>query len=355
MSYINNLQKVLQSHFKYNKARTNFISSFVLSLVKLRTVKLSDISLNLNYKSKPESNYRRIQRFFKDYTINYDSLVEFVLKILPQNIRYILTLDRTNWKFGKTDINILMLAIVYKDTSIPLCWELLPKRGNSNYTERKQIVNRAIKLLGKQKIKSLVADREFGCGKFFRYLKKEGICFHIRIKKTSVATKYMKSQKSVSEIFDSIKSFRYVMIPQKKIIYKEEVYIGGNKTRSGDYLILASSENSHEALKEYCQRWTIEKMFGYFKSKGFDFEQTHLTDSEKIKKLIALMTIAFVWSYLVGIWMTESLKIKIKIKKNGRKEISIFRKGLDYIRKLLFNEGKFTFEYNSIIKILSCA
>ncbi|EXW59539.1 hypothetical protein J878_4174 [Acinetobacter baumannii 44467_5] len=43
-----------------------------------------------------------------------------------------LTLDRTNWKWGKRNINILMLAIVYRGIAIPILWTLLNKRGNSD-------------------------------------------------------------------------------------------------------------------------------------------------------------------------------------------------------------------------------
>ena len=45
-------------------------------------------------------------------------------------------MDRTNWKWGKSDIDILTLAIAYKGIAIPIYWELLDKRGNSDTQER---------------------------------------------------------------------------------------------------------------------------------------------------------------------------------------------------------------------------
>ncbi|CAM0816742.1 transposase [Acinetobacter baumannii] len=53
-----------------------------------------------------------------------------------------LTLDRTNWKWGKRDINILMLAIVYRGIAIPIVWTLLNKRGNSDTKERIALIQR---------------------------------------------------------------------------------------------------------------------------------------------------------------------------------------------------------------------
>jgi len=63
---------------------------------------------------------------------------------LPKGEKWILTMDRTNWKFGKANINFLVLGVAYKGMAIPLFWYLLDKRGNSNYSERI-----LIKLIGK--------------------------------------------------------------------------------------------------------------------------------------------------------------------------------------------------------------
>ncbi len=64
------------------------------------------------------------------------------------------------------------------------------------------------------------------------------------------------------------------------------------------------------------------------------------------------MTIAFLWSYLVGVWIKES--IKIKIKNHGRKEISLFRKGYDYLRSITyFIEDKLK-EFSFLANFLSC-
>ena len=71
-----------------------------------------------------------------------------------------LTLDRTNWKWGKANINILTLGIVYKGTAIPIYWELLDKRGNSDYAERIALLKKFIEKFGKEKISDLLCDRE---------------------------------------------------------------------------------------------------------------------------------------------------------------------------------------------------
>lgn len=57
-------------------------------------------------------------------------LIILILRIGTVSLWH-LALDRTNWKFGSTHINILMLGILYKDLCIPLLWTSLGKAGNS--------------------------------------------------------------------------------------------------------------------------------------------------------------------------------------------------------------------------------
>lgn len=351
MKHITKLEKLLQSHFKEDKRRIRFISLFVVSLIRVRSVKLSSLTSVFNPKVKEDSNYKRMQRFFRDFTIDYTMWAKFMVSALPVR-SFILTLDRTNWQFGKKDINILCLSIIYKNSSIPLCWDLLNKRGNSSFEERKEIISKAISILGKERIKCLIADREFGSGNFFRYLKKSSIEFHVRIKKTSIITKYKTKVSEVTSMISNFKAFKYIVIPGKKIVYNEEVYLSGMKTKGDDYMIIASSSLPEEAQGIYKQRWTIENLFGNMKTRGFNLEQTHMNKPERLKKLLALVALALLWCYLTGLWIEES--IRIRIKNHGRKEKSTFRKGIDYLCLILNSINKLIFEFDKALKVLSC-
>ena len=59
------------------------------------------------------------------------------------------------------NINIFMLGVVYKGVAFALLFTMLDKRGNSNTQERITLMERFIRLFGKECIDSLVADREF--------------------------------------------------------------------------------------------------------------------------------------------------------------------------------------------------
>jgi len=178
------LISILNTHFKgvLNLARVKLIALFICSLCKVQTVTFSKLANAFDSTSKSSSSLRRIQRFIASFDISSDLIAQLIFGLLPQKDNLILTIDRTNWKFGKTNINIFMLGVVYNGVAFPLLFKMLDKQGNSNMQERIDLVNRFTVLFGKQCIKSLVADREFVGDKWIAFLHQEKIRYHIRIR-----------------------------------------------------------------------------------------------------------------------------------------------------------------------------
>jgi len=354
--YINKLKSTLQFHFPWNKARLGFLLDFTTSLIICSSIRLSRIALFMNTKVKSESNYRRIQNFFQKYELRSEEYGRFVLAHLPDKKRFYLVMDRTNWKFGKGNINILMLGVIYKKICLPLYWTLLDKGGSSNTKERRNLLEKAIEMVGKQRIKALLADREFIGVRWFQYLIKEQIEFHIRLpKQIKVGSLLEENRKPITELFrhfkDSVSIDR--LRPVKILGYN--LYVSGMRTKK-DHCIIVSSKNNLNSLEKYQMRWTIENMFGAFKTRGFNFEDTHMADLEKLRKLMVLVSIVYLWSVMIGLWYDETTPIKLT--NFGRKRISIFKYGFNYltafIKKLLDGNIYNDFEFNEVNKILSC-
>ena len=71
-------------------------------------------------------------------------------------------------------------------------------------------------------------------------------------------------------------------------------------------------------------------MFKGLKSNGFNIEDSHVRIQERIANLFAIVMIAYVWCYLVGINIHENIK-KMKVLHHGRRAKSLFMYGLVYI------------------------
>ena len=336
MEHVSELGKSLNGCFQWNKARITFFSQMLLALIVTRTVNLNKIACAISSDAEQASRYRRLQRFFAKFTIDFDMIAGFIFQLffVPGG-KWYLTVDRTNWQWGKSDINILTLAIVFKGIAIPIYWKLLDKKGNSNTAERIALIQKFINQFGKGCIAGILADREFIGNDWFLWLKQERIFFYIRIKKNFLTTNSRGRPARAEVLFRGLMPNSERVLYGKRKILGHELYLAGLKLFNGDFLIVVTNENPGSAIKIYGLRWEIETLFGCLKSKGFHFEDTHITDHERIKKLFVLLAIAFCWSHKMGEWRHEHHPIKIK--KHGRPAISLFRYGLDYIVDVVLN------------------
>ena len=73
--------------------------------------------------------------------------------------------------------------------------------------------------------------------------------------------------------------------------------------------------------------------FSCLETRGFRREETHMSDPGEIKKLIALLALAFLWCHRLG--EEKDKEEPIKVKKHERRANNLFRYGLDYLRKLI--------------------
>jgi len=350
MKIMANLPEKLHQELGINKARANFITLFISSLICVRTVNLTEIALNFSPKVQTSSSYRRIQSFFLNFELCYSLLAKLIMSLLPDE-PLVLSIDRTNWKFGKVDINIFMLSVEYNGVAIPVLWHMLNKTGNSNQTERIKLIKEFTTIFGKHRISNLLADREFIGEKWIGYLKKEGIPFSIRVKHNMLVDdiKGVVGKKKCSELFNSPKTKVY----QSVNIFGTTLNMAGKKlTDKNDYMIIVTDGNAKNNLRAYRRRWKIETMFSSLKTRGFNLESTHMSCPYKLRMLVGLLAIAFLFCLTIGIEKNKEKPIAIKT--HGRRAMSLFRYGLDSIRKLVCDANAFCRQtYWQIQKIIN--
>ena len=280
---------------------------------------------------------------------------KLIFNLLPKKDSLVLVMDRTNWKLGEKNINILMLGVSYKNVAFPLMFKMLDKRGNSHTSERIALIQNFIDWFGKDCIDCLLADREFVGEKWLNFLNENGIRYHIRIR-NNFKVYCPKKQKLIkaSHLFNNLKNGELRHYERIMKLGDEYCYLSGMKAIKGgklEFCILVSFNKPKEALEKYRQRWQIETLFRGLKSSGFNLEDTHVTHLDRLEKLILLVMIAFIWCYKIGDYIDTNIK-SIPIKKHGNRAVSIFKYGLDYLARVMISGHNY---YNiNCLKFLSC-
>lgn len=340
---------------KINKARLKLMSMVIIALCKVQTVSFHKLAIAFDTNCNVDSSLRRLQRFIASFDLCSDLIARLIYGMLPEKENLKLTIDRTNWKFGEQNINIFMLGVTYRNVAFPLIFKMLNKKGNSNSQERIDLIERFIKLFGKECIDCLIADREFVGNKWMEYLNKEEIRYYIRIRNNFKALLPRKNKTiPVSWLFSGMKIGEIRHHPQIVKINGEYCYLSATlshkKGEKSELLIVISYNKKEQSLLNYKDRWQIETCFRAMKSSGFDIENTHLQDLKRLEKLVCLVMIAFVWCYNVGDYLDRYVKA-IAIKKHGHRAKSVFKYGLEHISNFLLNTERKGFN-NVLMKIV---
>ena len=68
------LAVMLNAYFNWNKCRMHCFVGMLLSLIKERTINLTELACGFSSLANMESRYKRIRRFFKEFTIDFTLL-----------------------------------------------------------------------------------------------------------------------------------------------------------------------------------------------------------------------------------------------------------------------------------------
>ena len=359
MEQINQLRAKLRPHLGWHGARLSFVAMFLIALFRAKTVNLAELATVCGGQAATSSHYKRMQRFFRSFEFDLGQLARMLVNLAEIPQPWVLSLDRTNWSFGKTQFNILMLGVVHEGIAFPLLWTMLDKKGNSNTDERMDLLERFEALFPDAEIAYLTADREFIGKEWLSYLLMDKpIPFRIRMRQSDlIASGAGQATVAGSRCFANLCVGETRILSGRYWVWGRPVYVIGTRLQpkpkgDDDFLILVTNHEPKSALSDYANRWGIETLFGALKTRGFCLESTHFRDNQRLSKLLALLAIAFVWAMKTGLWQ-HALE-PIPLKSHQRRAKSLFRLGFDYLRSLLTNLDHQFPAFLDSLRFLSC-
>lgn len=353
MKEISKLQAALSENLSWHGARITFLALFLVALFRVRTVNQDELAGAFSSRARVESNRKRLKRFFCEFEFDEDEIARLVMSLAAIPEPWTLSLDRTNWSFGSVHFNILMLGVVHEGIAFPLFWTMLPKRGNSNSDERMDLLDRFERVFGHIQVDCLTADREFIGQEWFSYLLlSPRIPFRIRIRYDQlISSQTGKSRRTGYDQFRSLVPGQVKILSKKRWVLRRKLYVVATRLGDGELLILVTDSRPQTALRDYARRWGIETLFAALKTQGFNLEATHFRDAHRLGKLVALLAIAFTWAMRAGLWLHQKKPLKCKC--HGRREKSLYRLGLDFLRHLCMDFALHRDDFRQALRLLS--
>ena len=351
---IHTLKKALmQGSVSLTRHRMDLISGLVCGLIQVRWVNLRKLACSLPGLAQIDSHYRRLQRFFSSGLSPAVFTQLIVSKLVDPGQPQVLVMDRTHWKWGRTDLNVLCVGLVYQGVSIPLAYQSLQKPGHSNTDERKHLLTQVWAYLD-ARVCCLVADREFIGREWFAFLLEQSVDFVIRLPGNTSLTLDDGRRRYAATFNERMPRGTTRYYPHTTLYNGLTLNLVCHRPAHGERILLITNRTDlQQVLEVYGQRWAIETTFACLKSRGFNLEDTRLTHPRRLHLLMGLLAWTLMWALLVGQQLHQ--RKPIPLKKHGRKAISLFRKGLDQLTQIIHQtsqQPKRARQYQPIL--LSC-
>ncbi len=345
---ISSLHSLLLAHLDWNPSRIKCFIAMIYGMIGAQNAQHRHLIHGFKESEALRSSLiRRVERFFQLQPINFvqiASLLYYMTVKEHKHFKMHLAIDRTNWKFGETAINILVIAwVIDQKTAIPLFWETIPHGGTSCSDIRIRLLSHVQTVFGFERVASLTADREFIGQEWLTYLVGHKIPFYIRLKDNRLVEWAQNQKRPLKDFGD------HLCAPEIRYLYKaindHKLSIAITRSSAGDLVVVCSNtHNPKKILHFYRYRWTIELMFRNMKTSGFDMENTHMKAGEKIEKLMAIIAIALVLCYFAGAEQEEIKPTPYK-KTVGSFLYSTFKRGVEHLTIMINRKFKKFIEY----------
>lgn len=305
-----------------------YFSRALVALLSVRRISLHHVVQLMPGEQNPEANRQQMRRCLDHETLTPQAWTRVIAALLPRT-KWVLALDRTEWKRGDTTINLLVLAVVTHGCAVPLLWTVMPDCGASDTAERKELLGRFVQMFGKERLRFLSADREFIGLDWIAWLLKEQIPFRIRIKAGEYLLHPDGREYKAREWF-ALRACRCK--PQRMTLWGLPVYVGGKHLHGKEYIIVISNQAS-DLLADYRLRWKIETLFQALKGRGFDLESCRLSQERRLSGWFGFLALGLCWCLKVGRYLDEAEPLPLQ--KHGRRAVSVFQRGLCLLQSLL--------------------
>jgi hypothetical protein len=279
----------------WHEARIICLTEMLQGILTSQSINTSRLAARMGGGVQFESHAQRIRRFLAEQDFDWIVIGRLMLRIagVAGQKKFTVAVDRTNWDFGKTAINFLVISVVVCGIGVPVVWAQLGKKGNSKTEERLDLLERFLKIVPASQITVFLADREFIGKTWFKALQKRRIPYAIRVRNNQFITLADGKRIKISALAKDLTN--------QKSRHWKDVDLDGvpcalslKRLSTKDLLAVVSFDlnPSDDPLEIYRQRWSIELCFSCLKTKGFDIESTHLRHADRLEKMFAIASMA---------------------------------------------------------------
>ena len=317
------------------------LAALISGIVGSKSTQLPHIAAKVPNGSKPESRVKRFARWCDNAHILEELYFLPSAEVLLRHLALqtlVLIMDGSGVGRGCT---ALMIHVVYKGRALPLAWRVR-QAPKGHFPEELHIalVDLISGLLpvGAQVV--LLGDGEFDGIRLQQTLQQAGWSYACRTATSTVAT-WAGETFRLDALGSCLKPGR--LIELKEVHCTREAYgpimvlCCWAKGYQEPLYLVSNMATAEDACRLYEKRFRIETFFSDQKSRGFHIHQSHISDVQRLSRLLIAACLAYIWVVYLGS-VCEKEQWRPIIHRRKRCDLSLFQLGLRLLEHLLNEE-----------------
>jgi hypothetical protein len=344
------LRKIGQLRPQERVTRVQNMAWLLAGLLVGQSVHLSHIARKLPGSSQKLSKVKMLSRLLNNGHIRVRSWYEPVARQLlatavahGQMVR--LLVDGTKVGNGH---QLLMVALAYRRRALPIAWTWVKgNRGHSSAHKQCALLAYVQRLLPPEAQVEVAGDSEFGAIAVLRLLDQWGWRYALRQKSShwlapTGQSLWVRGDQLVPKP-GAAPWFGAVRLTQK-YAYPTHFLALWLPRETEPWLVATNLTSARHTHQLYRRRMWIEEMFADFKGHGFDLEATRLRHFARLSRLTLAVALLYLWIVTFGAQTIKQGKRRL-VDRTDRRDLSIFRIGLDMLERCWANQEPFSIRF----------
>ena len=317
------------------------LAALISGIVGSKSTQLPHIATKVPDGTKPESRVTRFARWVDNAHILEEVYFLPYAAVLLRHLALqtvVLVMDGSGVGRGCT---ALMLHVVYKGRALPLAWRVrqAPK-GHCPEELHIALVELIKELIPAGTPVVLLGDGEFDGTRLQHTLQQAGWSYACRTATSTVAL-WEGETFRLAVLGACLKPGR--LIELKEVHITREAYgpIMGLCCWAKGYheplYVVSNMATAEEACRWYEKRFRIETFFSDQKSRGFHIHKSHMSDVQRLSRLLIAACLAYIWIVYLGS-VCEKEQWRSLIHRRKRCNLSLFQLGLRLLEHFLNEE-----------------
>lgn len=277
------------------------LSDLAACVLTCRNVNSSEwISILPPQTGDPKSKERFISRLLSNPLIQPLKVMEgyvpeILTKLSTSGAVVILIMDQSKIA---AKFECLMISVRFGNRAIPLAWKVMETEGSIGFEGQQGLLNSVKNMLPSGLRILLAGDRFYGTSALVKWCQEAGWSYRLRLKLNFILEHEGGEITTREAAAQNIHSLINVWFNKTEI--RTNIGIIHEKGHPEPWIIAMDCKPSRYTTLDYGLRWGIEPLFSDFKSKGFSITKTHLKHTDRIERLILVLTIALYWAVSTG-------------------------------------------------------